>query len=64
VQKNWKPEFDLPKPLEMGDFIKSKYLKKTTNKNNTMTLQIKSRDSTFALNYISLKHLKKKSSIL
>jgi hypothetical protein len=34
----------------MGDFIKSKYLKKTTNKNNTMTLQIKSRDSTFSLN--------------
>jgi hypothetical protein len=51
AQKNWKPEFDLPKPLEMGDFIKSKYLKKTTNKNNTMTLQIKSRDSTFSLRF-------------
>jgi hypothetical protein len=46
----WKADFDQPKPLDMGDFIKSKYLKKTTNKNNTMTLLIKSRDSTFSLN--------------
>jgi len=46
----WKSDFDRPQPLDMGDFIKSKYLKKTTNKNNTMTLDIKSRDSTFSIN--------------
>jgi LPS O-antigen subunit length determinant protein (WzzB/FepE family) len=48
-QNNWKADFIQPKPLEMGSFIKSK-IKKTTNKNNTMTLQIKSRDSTFSIN--------------
>jgi hypothetical protein len=46
----WKADFVRPKPLDMGSFLKSKYLKKTTNKNNTMTVQIKSRDSTFTLN--------------
>ena len=45
----WKADFIQPKPLDMGSFIKSK-IKKTTNKNNTMTLMIKSRDSTFTLN--------------
>jgi hypothetical protein len=56
AKNTWKPDFILPKPLEMGDFIKFKYIKKTTNKSNTMTLQIESRDSTFSLhlgnNYI------------
>jgi hypothetical protein len=45
----WKPDFILPKPLDMGAFIKAKYLKKTLNKNNTMTLEIKTRDSSFSL---------------
>ncbi|MGB7567062.1 MAG: Wzz/FepE/Etk N-terminal domain-containing protein [Chitinivibrionales bacterium] len=49
-QNTWKADFIQPKPLDMGDFIKSKFLKKTTNKTNTMTLQIKSRDSTFSIN--------------
>jgi Chain length determinant protein len=49
LQNTWKADFIQPKPLDMGSFIKSK-IKKTTNKNNTMTLQIKSRDSTFSLN--------------
>jgi hypothetical protein len=48
TNKIWKSGFIPPKPLEMGDYIKAKYLKKTTNSNNTMTLQIKSRDSTFS----------------
>jgi uncharacterized protein involved in exopolysaccharide biosynthesis len=48
-QNTWKADFIQPKPLEMGSFIKSK-IKKTTNKNNTMTLDIKSRDSTFSFN--------------
>jgi uncharacterized protein involved in exopolysaccharide biosynthesis len=48
-QNTWKADFIQPKPLEMGSFIKSK-IKKTTNKNNTMTLLIKSRDSTFSIN--------------
>jgi len=49
LQNTWKADFIQPKPLEMGSFIKSK-IKKTTNKNNTMTLDIKSRDSTFSIN--------------
>jgi LPS O-antigen subunit length determinant protein (WzzB/FepE family) len=48
-QNTWKADFIQPKPLDMGSFIKSK-IKKTTNKNNTMTLDIKSRDSTFSIN--------------
>jgi LPS O-antigen subunit length determinant protein (WzzB/FepE family) len=48
-QNTWKADFIQPKPLYMGSFIKSK-IKKTTNKNNTMTLDIKSRDSTFSIN--------------
>jgi len=55
-QKSWifrrtpgKLTLSSPKPLDMGSFIKSK-IKKTTNKNNTMTLDIKSRDSTFSIN--------------
>ncbi|MBN2035447.1 MAG: hypothetical protein JW768_01775, partial [Chitinispirillaceae bacterium] len=47
--KSWKPEFIPPKPLEMGAFIKSNYLKKTLNKNNTLTMEIKSPDSAFSL---------------
>jgi len=48
-QNTWKADFVQPKPLDMGSFIKSK-IKKTTNKNNTMTLDIKSHDSTFSIN--------------
>jgi uncharacterized protein involved in exopolysaccharide biosynthesis len=50
VQNAWKPKFIPPKPLSMGGFIKETFLKKTTNKNNTMTIKIKSRDSAFTIN--------------
>ncbi len=49
TNNNWKADFIQPKPLETGDFIKSKYLKKTLNKNNTMTIYIKTSDSLFSL---------------
>jgi LPS O-antigen subunit length determinant protein (WzzB/FepE family) len=49
TQNKWKPEFEQPKFLDMGDMVKG-YLKKTTNKNNTMTLRIRSKDSTFTIN--------------
>jgi hypothetical protein len=50
AQNTWKPKFIPPKPLDMGGFIKGKYLKKVTNKNNTMTIKISSKDSTFTIN--------------
>jgi LPS O-antigen subunit length determinant protein (WzzB/FepE family) len=48
ARNSWKPEFIPPTPLDIGNFIKVKYLKKTTNKNNTMTIKIALRDSTFS----------------
>jgi hypothetical protein len=50
LKNTWKVDFNKPPPLDMGSFIRSKYLKKISNKNNTMTLQIKSSDSTFSIN--------------
>jgi LPS O-antigen subunit length determinant protein (WzzB/FepE family) len=50
----WNAKFIPPKPLDMGSFIKGKFLKKTTNKNNTMTIQIKSKDSTFSINLATM----------
>jgi hypothetical protein len=49
-QNAWMPTFIPPKPLEMGNFLKGKFLKKITKKNNTMTIRIASRDSTFSIN--------------
>jgi LPS O-antigen subunit length determinant protein (WzzB/FepE family) len=46
--QKWNPEFVQPKFLDMGGMIKG-YLKKIMNKNNTMTLSIKSKDSTFTI---------------
>jgi LPS O-antigen subunit length determinant protein (WzzB/FepE family) len=51
AQQNWKPEFVKPKFLEMGSIVKVTYLKKVLNKNNTMTVKIRSKDSTFTINY-------------
>jgi hypothetical protein len=48
-QNTWNNDFSQPKPLDIGSFLKSKYLKKTVNKNNTMTLKIQTRDSTYSL---------------
>jgi LPS O-antigen subunit length determinant protein (WzzB/FepE family) len=49
AQGKWKAEFEQPKFLDMGGMLKG-YLKKVTNKNNTMTIRIQSRDSTFSIN--------------
>jgi uncharacterized protein involved in exopolysaccharide biosynthesis len=45
---NWKPNFVQPKPLAMGRFIQTKYLKKFKDaKKNVIVLSIQSKDSTF-----------------
>jgi len=50
-QNAWKPAFVKPKPLDMGNFIKAKYLKKRKDgKRNTLLLSIRSRDSAFSIN--------------
>ena len=53
-QNIWKQDFVQPNPLEMGDFLKTKYLRKATNKNNTMTVKIQSRDSAFTNNLATM----------
>lgn len=50
AQNSWKPKFIPPKRLDMGGFVKGKFLKKVTNKNNTMTVKIQSKDSSFTIN--------------
>ncbi|MBN1308635.1 MAG: hypothetical protein JXA18_11995, partial [Chitinispirillaceae bacterium] len=45
----WKSTFKKPEPLGMGDFFKGTFVKKKLNDNNTMTLEIRSRDSTLSL---------------
>jgi hypothetical protein len=50
-QNAWKPAFIKPKPLDMGNLIKAKYLKKTKDgKRNTLLLSIHSKDSAFSIN--------------
>jgi LPS O-antigen subunit length determinant protein (WzzB/FepE family) len=49
TQNKWNPDFIQPKFLDMGGMVKG-YLKKVTNKNNTMSIKIKSKDSTFTIN--------------
>jgi hypothetical protein len=47
-QNTWKNGFIQPKPLAMGGFIKTKYLKKIKdNKKNIIILSIRSKDSAF-----------------
>lgn len=45
----WKKSFLKPELLGMGAFLKGKYLKKTTNSNNTMKLEVRTKDSTLSL---------------
>jgi len=52
VQQKWNPDFVPPKFLDLGGMVKG-YLKKETNKNNTMTIKIQSKDSTFTINIAS-----------
>src|SRR5271157_2424067 len=54
-QKAWNPKFVQPKPLAMGSFIKTKYLKKTKDiKTNTLLLKIQSKDSAFTVNMATM----------
>ncbi len=48
VRNEWKKEFKKPNLLIVGAGVKVKFLKKEINKNNTMTLKIESKDSTFS----------------
>jgi LPS O-antigen subunit length determinant protein (WzzB/FepE family) len=49
VRQKWIPEYNPPAFLDMGGMVKV-YIKKVTNKNNTMTIKIQSKDSTFTIN--------------
>ena len=54
-QNNWKPTFDQPKPLDMGSYIKTKYLKKVKDtKMNTLVLNVRSKDSAFTINLATM----------
>jgi hypothetical protein len=53
-RQQWKPGFIAPEQLDMGRIIKGKFLKKTTNKNNTMMIKIQSHDSTLSFNLASM----------
>ncbi len=47
----WTPKFVQPKPLDIGGFIKAKFLKKTKDsKRNVIVMSIQSRDSAFTNN--------------
>ena len=45
---NWKKDFVKPKTLLIGSALSSVFLKKKINKNNTMTISVESKDSTFS----------------
>jgi hypothetical protein len=49
AKHDWKPEFQKPKRLDMGAFLKGAFVKNVINKNNTMTISISSKDSTFSM---------------
>jgi LPS O-antigen subunit length determinant protein (WzzB/FepE family) len=49
VNNSWVKGFRPPKPLEYGGMVKGFYLKDVINKNNTMTLSIKSKDSLLSI---------------
>ena len=54
-QNTWKGGFVQPKPLAIGGFIKTKYLKKTKDtKKNTLILKIQSKDSSFTINLATM----------
>lgn len=43
--QSWKSPFVAPKPADLAGLVKGKYLKKKTNKNNTMNISIALKDS-------------------
>jgi hypothetical protein len=49
TKQQWKPGFVPPPPLSIGGMVKGLFLKKTVNKNNTMLITIKSKDSTLSI---------------
>ena len=52
---NWKPTFDQPRPLDMGSYIKTKYLKKVKDsKMNTLVVKVQSKDSAFTINLATM----------
>jgi|WetSurMetagenome_2_1015567.scaffolds.fasta_scaffold34123_3 uncharacterized protein involved in exopolysaccharide biosynthesis len=48
TQQKWKPGFFPPPVLSAGGMVKSTFLKKVTNKNNTMLISTSSKDSTLS----------------
>jgi hypothetical protein len=51
----WTPMFVQPKPLDIGGFIKAKYLRKTKDiKRNVIVMSIQSRDSAFTNNLAAM----------
>lgn len=54
-RNTWKPNFVRPKPLAMGGFLKTKYVKKTKDtKKNMIVFSIQSKDSAFTDNLATL----------
>jgi hypothetical protein len=49
AQQKWKPGFIPPRSLSAGGMVKGTFFKKVTNKNNTMLITIKSKDSTLSI---------------
>ena len=48
IAGTWKKSFKQPEMLGMGALLKGKYLKKTKNSNNTMKLEVSTKDSTLS----------------
>lgn len=57
--QSWVEEFVTPEPLEAAGYLKSEFLEKEINKNNTMSLKISNSDSIFTYQVLSsyLTHL-------
>jgi uncharacterized protein involved in exopolysaccharide biosynthesis len=49
TQQKWKPGFIPPQPLSAGGMVKGTFLKKVTNKNNTMLIKIQSKNDTLSI---------------
>jgi uncharacterized protein involved in exopolysaccharide biosynthesis len=50
----WKEPFIAPKPNDLAGLLKGKYLKKKTNKNNTMSISIALKDSALSITLASM----------
>lgn len=54
LKNSWSENFVEPNPLKIGGHIRKEYLKKVTNKNNTMNIRFESKDSLFSDTLLSL----------